>query len=85
MPECEYTSICSFFNDMLPNMPTMADTLKRKYCEGERTDCARYIYAIGVDMVTLPVDLFPSDRERAQKLVDAKKVPDEEGRPQADE
>ena len=63
MRRCTITSECPFFNDELSKMHTAKEreNLKRKYCGGGNSSCARYIVfeALGLDEV--PGNLFPEE------------------------
>lgn len=69
MPECDFIAVCPFFNDQLENMPGTAKLYEKTTCRGDFESCARFIVrnALGPDAV--PRDLFPNDRERAEKLI----------------
>jgi hypothetical protein len=70
--ECQYLSACPFFNEKLPNMPSMTAYLKSAYCRREYEECARYMVrqALGKDKV--PIDLFPDETNLAVRLIAAK-------------
>jgi len=72
MSKCECLAGCLFFNDKMSNMPVMADQLKKKYCEGDNSGCARFkvFKAMGRDNV--PKDLFPNQTKQAEALIAAK-------------
>ena len=72
--ECENLSVCPFFNDKLPNMPAMANLLKKRYCRGDFTKCARYIVFKALGREKVPRDLWPSEIERAQKILEENKA-----------
>jgi hypothetical protein len=69
MADCPRLSTCRFFNDQMAGMPSIANVLKQKYCQGDYQQCARYLVlcALGADAV--PDDLFPDDRAEANKLI----------------
>jgi len=72
--ECENLSVCPFFNDKLPNMPKTANFLKAKYCRGDSNSCARYIVSKTLGSEKVPLDLWPSEMERAQKILEENKA-----------
>ena len=48
-------------------MPSVVEMMKKKYCLGEKTRCARYqVSSAGMDV---PMDLFPHEDERAKELL----------------
>jgi hypothetical protein len=67
--DCDRLSTCIFFNDQMEQMPTVAELLKKEFCRGTFTECARFQVAKALGGASVPKDLFPRDRERAQKLV----------------
>ncbi len=73
MADCEFLARCPFFNDRLPNMPATADYLKSYYCQREYEACARYKVAKVLSSAQVPIDLFPSDTDRVERLIGKKK------------
>ncbi len=69
MAECEKLSKCPFFNDRLGSMPAVSGLLKQMYCLGDKTACARY--ELSCAGLQVPLDLFPDDFSRAQRLLNA--------------
>ena len=69
MEECERLATCPFFNDKMANMPTTAENLKKRYCRGNFSDCARYIVMKKLGKEKVPADLFPHQVERAQEII----------------
>jgi hypothetical protein len=69
MASCEKLQACPFFNDQLPNMPSVSGLLKETYCLGDKESCARY--KVSGAKIPVPRDLFPSDNERAKKILAA--------------
>ena len=67
MKRCANLDQCPFFNETLPNMPTMAESIKRKYCLGEFEQCARLLVKNGGKPV--PVDLFPNHGHRVAAIL----------------
>jgi hypothetical protein len=67
--ECELTNNCDSFYESIKNMPSTSRLMKGAYCKGDYSDCARYkVYTVqGREKV--PVDLCPSDLNRASKLL----------------
>jgi hypothetical protein len=55
----------------MANMPATAAGFKRKYCEGDSAECARFMIfkALGKGMV--PPDLFPNQVDRARQVITA--------------
>lgn len=69
MTDCELTTKCLFFNDKMANMPSTANMMKRKYCQGDFEHCARYIVCKALGRENVPADLTPSQADRAKQLV----------------
>jgi hypothetical protein len=63
MTECDLISTCLFFNDKVPDMPTTANYLKEKYCQGTFADCCRYRIYRRHGRNNVPRGLFPNDDE----------------------
>jgi len=63
MKECTMTSTCPFFNDQLSKKFTAEERngLKKKYCGGGSSQCARYIVANALGLDKVPGNLFPND------------------------
>lgn len=83
MKSCERSEVCSFFNNKLGNMPSIASTLKKKYCLTSKDDCARYMIHVKLREGLTPPDeatllaidrqmhnLYPNDSERARLIID---------------
>jgi len=69
MADCKMTSECLFFNDKMANMPSTASMMKRKYCRGDFTHCARYIVQAALGKENVPADLTPSQAEKAKQCI----------------
>ncbi len=69
MAKCTYWGKCPFLKEMMVGMPHATERLKKLFCDGEYTACARYtVYeALGVDAV--PFDLYPSMKSRAESII----------------
>ncbi|MBN2694938.1 hypothetical protein JXR93_09770 [bacterium] len=69
MADCECLPKCPFFNDKMSNMPSMANLMKKKYCQGDKSECARYLIASKLGRDKVPSDLFPNQLERAFEIL----------------
>ena len=69
MSDCECLSGCIFFNDKMAGMPSMANIMKKKYCQGEPAGCARYQVFKAKGKGNVPGDLFPNQLDRVKKLI----------------
>lgn len=69
MPNCPFIAGCLFFNDKMKNMPATSGIYKRNYCQGDNTNCARFMVRQALGGEHVPEDLFPNQRERAEALL----------------
>lgn len=72
MAECECLAKCIFFNDKMASMPAMASLMKRRYCQEDNSNCARWIVRSALGPTNVPVDLFPNQMDRARSLIPGK-------------
>jgi hypothetical protein len=63
MKKCAIINGCPFFNDQVPRMHTAGERedMKRKFCCGGSSQCARYIVAKALGLEKVPANLFPAD------------------------
>lgn len=69
MADCELLAKCLFFNDKMANKPGTADMMKKKYCQGNNAECARYVVCKALGREKVPGDLFPIQMDRARELL----------------
>ncbi|MBN1250731.1 MAG: hypothetical protein JXR51_10480 [Bacteroidales bacterium] len=69
MANCICLPKCPFFNDKMANMPSMSNLIKTKYCQGESSECARYIVYKAIGSENVPSDLFPNQVDRAKEIL----------------
>lgn len=69
MPDCEKLPKCAFFNDRMANKPATANMMKKQYCHGDKTLCARYQICITKGPEAVPGDLYPNMMERARAIL----------------
>jgi hypothetical protein len=50
-------------------MPDMAESRKNKYRWGDKEACARYMVFKALDKSKVPVDLFPLQTDKAEKII----------------
>ena len=67
--DCDCIAICPFFNDRMSEMPTMAEMMKRHYCKGDFSSCARHMVKEKCGKERVPSDLIPNQRDRAQQIL----------------
>jgi hypothetical protein len=72
MKNCSFTESCPFFNDQLPKKRTAQEReeLKKKFCGGGNTQCARYIVAAVLGMGAVPENLFPDHLYRVSTILE---------------
>ena len=69
MAGCELLPTCLFFNDKMQNMPAVAGLYKQRYCQGDKTLCARYTVFSRLGRPAVPTDLFPNEADRARDIL----------------
>ncbi len=67
--DCPSLNTCPFFNNKMKNMPKVAEMMKKKYCKGNYKECARYIVAQKKGKAAVPIDLFPSQKDKAMQII----------------
>jgi hypothetical protein len=55
----------------MKEMEGMARIYKRRYCQGDNTECARFVVFSALGKEQVPADLYPNMRERAQAIIEA--------------
>ena len=68
--DCENLGGCNFYNDRMPIDKGLGQLQKKRYCEGDKSQCARYMLASSIGKENMPADLYPIMMDRANKLVD---------------
>lgn len=68
MALCEKLEKCPFYQGKMDMNSGLGSMYKKKYCEGDKTICARYIVAtkLGAEYVTNK--LYPNMNDAANKL-----------------
>ena len=69
MALCEKLGKCPFYQGKMDMNSGLGSMYKKKYCEGDKTICARYIVAtkLGAEYVTNK--LYPNMNDAANKLL----------------
>ncbi|MDD5131729.1 MAG: hypothetical protein PHH44_03630 [bacterium] len=70
MAVCEILPVCIFFNDKMKDMPGTASFFKSKFCQGDNHKCARHMVLIACGRENVPIDLFPNQEEKANKIIE---------------
>ena len=71
MATCPCVSGCPFFNDKMANMPQAAEQLKKRFCQGDNSACARFMVFSALGKGRVPADLTPRQQDRAQAIIAA--------------
>jgi hypothetical protein len=69
MSECAYLIKCPFLSGRMSDMPAMAEFYRIRYCRGRFKDCARLIVRQELGPENVPIDLYPSQKERVKFLI----------------
>jgi hypothetical protein len=69
MAECVCLPQCPFFHDKMANKPALAELMKQQLCLGDNTDCARYMVFKKIGRGKVPINLYPSQIEKAKKMI----------------
>lgn len=69
MATCEKLPKCPFYQGQMSMESGLGSIYKKKYCEGNKLLCARYMIAttLGPDYVTN--NIYPNMTEQAQKII----------------
>jgi len=71
MADCELLNGCLFFNDKMPEDSGMGAIYKKKYCNGDNSNCARYLVAQKLGKENVPANLYPNMTEKAFQIIAA--------------
>jgi hypothetical protein len=69
MQECDLLAHCLFFAGRLANMPGTSEVIRRQYCTGAYTACARRMVRQARGAAGVPDDLFPDQRDKVVTLL----------------
>ncbi len=67
--KCGFIEGCIFFNRYLAKTPATAGLMVGQYCHGDFETCARFIVRTHKGKEHVPEDMFPGQRDRAQKIL----------------
>ncbi|MBU1220457.1 hypothetical protein KKF34_09110 [Myxococcota bacterium] len=67
--DCKCLPGCPFFNDRMDSMPSTANIMKKKYCQGSFESCARFMIFSKLGKPAVPTDLFPNEVEKAKSII----------------
>lgn len=66
---CENLEGCPFYNDRMSMEKGLGSMYKKKYCEGDKTLCARYKVGSIIGKEFINADLYPNMFDRAEKII----------------
>ncbi|GAA0737692.1 hypothetical protein [Clostridium oceanicum] len=67
--KCENLDKCPFYNDKMNINSGLGLMYKRKYCEGDKTKCARYIVSSKLGKEFVPSNLYPNMNKKAEEIL----------------
>ena len=72
--DCENLQNCPFYNDKMPIDSAVGTMYKKRYCEGDKLKCARYMVCTSVGKEYVENNLYPNMRDKAEQIInDVKK------------
>ncbi|RPJ50323.1 MAG: hypothetical protein EHM23_35430 [Acidobacteria bacterium] len=69
MSECECVSTCDFFNEQMKGLEAIKEMMKRRYCLGDNSDCARHMVFQELGKGRVPPDLIPNQTEKVRNII----------------
>lgn len=69
MAFCENLSKCPFYQGKMSMDSGLGNMYKKRYCEGNKLKCARYMVATSVGKEFVPVNLYPNMADQAKKII----------------
>jgi len=69
MADCPSLPKCPFFNDRMANKPALAAMMKKSYCQGDNSQCARWLVSKAKGGPAVPADLYPNQIESVAALI----------------
>ena len=69
MAVCENLAKCPFYQGKMTMDDGIGAMYKRKYCEGDKNSCARYMVATTVGKEYVTESLYPNMAEKAKKII----------------
>ena len=70
---CEYLQSCPFYNEKMDIDSGLGKIYRRSYCQGDKTQCARYMIATELGRESVPADLYPNMHDRAERILNETK------------
>ncbi len=66
---CKYSDICPLFIGEADIEEMLVQAFRERYCYPGNVTCARYAAGEALDPDDVPVDLLPTEHERAARLI----------------
>lgn len=73
MATCEKLAKCPFYQGQMKMDSGIGAMYKKKYCEGDKTICARYMIATTVGPEFVTTSIFPNMTDQAKKIISQNK------------
>ena len=73
MAVCEKLSKCPFYQGQMSMESGLGSMYKKKYCEGDKTTCARYMIATKLGPQYVTTSIYPNMTDLAKKMIAEKK------------
>ena len=67
---CKYLNYCPVYQGKLADKEGMKKIFKRRYCEGDYSNCARYQIASTIGESHVPEGLLPNQNEKAKEVLE---------------
>ncbi len=69
MATCEKLEKCPFYQGKMSMESGLGAMYKKKYCEGDKMQCARYMIATTLGPEHVTNHIYPNMRELAEKMI----------------
>jgi len=69
MANCENLEFCPFFQDRMEKKSVLTYVYKQRFCNGDASECARYVAIKYLGKGNFPTDLYPNEMARVRKLI----------------
>ena len=73
MATCEKLSKCPFYQGKMSMDSGLGAMYKKKYCEGDKTICARYMVATTLGPEFVNESLYPNMHDKAKEIIEKNK------------
>ncbi len=73
MATCEKLAKCPFYQGEMSMETGLGSIYKQKYCEGDKTKCARYMIATTVGPQFVTNHIYPNMTAQAEKIIEDNK------------